>query len=152
MAGDQYPERNISVESDAYDDTPIKINNSYSSAQTITSLGTNAFALLLTVTSPSVDTTAAMYVTGFGYCVTAPINIVQVWNNPNLNTSDKVWLTIYDVSVAAGGVTLVYGMANWWNVTGWTATFISVAYTGITWALEYKIQNLMEKKNLENVY
>ena len=146
MAGDQYPERNISVESDAYDDTPIKINNSYSSAQTITSLGTNAFALLLTVTSQSVDTTAAMYVTGFGYCVTAPINIVQVWNNPNLNTSDKVWLTIYDVSVAAGGVTLVYGMANWWNVTGWTAVGVSVIYTFVTLFIEDRIQKHMESR------
>ena len=51
-----------------------------------------------------------------------------------------------DVSVAAGGVTLVYGMANWWNVTGWTAVGCSALYTVITWGIEYWIQGSMEKR------
>ena len=146
MAGVRYSQSRIQEEAQVDDDTPINYNGAYSQAQTITSLTTNAFALLLTVTSQGVDTTASMYVTGFGYLVTAPINIVQTWNNPNLGTKGKVLLTTYDVMVAASGVYLVYGMANWWNVTGWAALGISVVYTVVTYAVEYKLQEYLERR------
>ena len=146
MAGVRYSQSRIQEDAQVDDDTPINYNGAYSQAQTITSLTTNAFALLLTVTSQGVDTIASMYVTGFGYLVTAPINIVQTWNNPNLGTKGKVLLTTYDVTVAASGVGMVFGVANWWNVTGWAALGISVVYTVVTYAVEYKLQEYLERR------
>ena len=55
-------------------------------------------------------------------------------------------LTTYDVMVAASGVYLVYGMAHWWNVTGWVALGISVVYTLVTYAFEYKLQEYLERR------
>ena len=70
----------------------------------------------------------ASVLAGFGYAVTAPLNIAFHWFDPNLNTKGKWTMTGYETAVAAVGVVGTYGLVNCWNPSGPIALFIAGGY------------------------
>ena len=50
----------------------------------------------------------------------------------------------YELAVAGGGIFIAYGLANWWNPTGWVAIVIPGAYTVVTFIAGSVIQSSFE--------
>ena len=111
-------------------------NKKYGYAKKIASNIPSSYTFLLGLGGKTVLESGVL--SGFGYAITTPINIVFHWNDPQLDTTGKWVMTGYEISTAAGGIALScalsYAVANCWNPSGWVIAGISAAYGFAVWA------------------
>lgn len=83
-------------------------------------------------------------VTAVGYVITTPIAITMHLANPNMSAGEKGIMVGYEIGVAGGGILLAYGLANWWNPTGWVAIAVPIGYTLVTFVAGSVLQSEFE--------
>ena len=117
----------------------LEPENSFSLAQNIINIPLNIF-----VTSLGLIPNTTWGVTAVGYVITTPIAITMHLANPNMSAGEKGIMVGYEIGVAGGGILLAYGLANWWNPTGWVAIAVPIGYTLVTFVAGSVLQSEFE--------